>query len=68
MAVSACKDVDRSRPTSPQKNQEDCALLFRALPLIKIYFLNKFSKAWRASLGRKAAGVEVSFSLVTRIS
>jgi hypothetical protein len=26
------------------------------------YFLNKFSKAARASFGRKLAGVEVSFS------
>ena len=32
------------------------------------YFLNKFSKACRASLGRRLAGVEVSFSRVTRIS
>ena len=32
------------------------------------YFLNKFSNACRASLGRKLAGVEVSFSRVTRIS
>jgi hypothetical protein len=32
------------------------------------YFLNKFSNAARASLGRKLAGVEVSFSRVTRIS
>jgi hypothetical protein len=32
------------------------------------HFLNKFSNAWRASLGRRVAGVEVSFSLVTRIS
>jgi len=32
------------------------------------YFLNKFSNAARASFGRKLAGVEVSFSRVTRIS
>lgn len=32
------------------------------------YFLNKFSNAARASLGRWLAGVEVSFSRVTRIS
>jgi hypothetical protein len=34
----------------------------------QIHFLNKFSNACRASLGRRLAGVEVSFSLVTRIS
>jgi hypothetical protein len=33
-----------------------------------IYFLNKLSNAARASFGRKLAGVEVSFSRVTRIS
>jgi hypothetical protein len=43
------------------------------VPLVGIafavpYFLNKFSNACRASFGRKVAGVEVSFSLVTRIS
>ena len=32
------------------------------------YFLNKFSNAARASFGFKLAGVEVSFSRVTRIS
>ena len=32
------------------------------------HFLNKFSNAARASFGRNAAGVEVSFSRVTRIS
>jgi hypothetical protein len=32
------------------------------------YFLNRFSNAVRASFGFKLAGVEVSFSLVTRIS
>jgi len=32
------------------------------------YFLNKFSNAARASFGRRLAGVEVSFSRVTRIS
>ncbi len=32
------------------------------------YFLNKFSNACRASFGRRLAGVDVSFSLVTRIS
>ena len=32
------------------------------------YFLNKFSNAARASFGRKLAGVDVSFSRVTRIS
>ena len=31
-------------------------------------FLNKFSNACLASLGRKLAGVDVSFSRVTRIS
>ena len=34
----------------------------------RIYFLKRFSNAWRASLGRRVAGVEVSFSRVTRIS
>jgi hypothetical protein len=34
----------------------------------EFYFLNKFSNAARASLGRWLAGVEVSFSRVTRIS
>ena len=33
-----------------------------------LYFLNRFSNAARASFGRKVAGVEVSFSRVTRIS
>src|SRR5579864_9213126 len=33
-----------------------------------VHFLNKFSNAARASLGRALAGVEVSFSRVTRIS
>lgn len=32
------------------------------------YFLNKFSNAARASFGRRLAGVDVSFSRVTRIS
>jgi len=32
------------------------------------YFLNRFSNAARASFGRRLAGVEVSFSRVTRIS
>jgi hypothetical protein len=32
------------------------------------YFLNKLSNAARALVGRKLAGVEVSFSRVTRIS
>jgi len=32
------------------------------------HFLNKLSNAARASLGRRLAGVEVSFSRVTRIS
>jgi hypothetical protein len=32
------------------------------------YFLNKFSNACRASFGRRLAGVDVSFSRVTRIS
>ena len=32
------------------------------------YFLNRFSNAARASFGFNAAGVEVSFSRVTRIS
>ncbi len=32
------------------------------------YFLNKLSNAVRASFGRRLAGVEVSFSRVTRIS
>ena len=32
------------------------------------YFLNKLSNAARALLGRKLAGVEVSFSRVTRSS
>lgn len=32
------------------------------------YFLKRFSNAARASFGRKLAGVEVSFSRVTRIS
>lgn len=32
------------------------------------YFLNRFSNAARASFGFKLAGVEVSFSRVTRIS
>ena len=35
---------------------------------LAVYFLNRFSKAARASLGRRLAGVEVSFSRVTRIS
>jgi hypothetical protein len=29
------------------------------------YFLNKFSKAWRASMGRACTGVDVSFSTRT---
>src|SRR5512142_1368876 len=33
-----------------------------------VHFLNKFSNAARASFGRALAGVEVSFSRVTRIS
>jgi hypothetical protein len=36
--------------------------------LSTLYFLNKLSNAARASFGRKLAGVEVSFSRVTRIS
>jgi hypothetical protein len=32
------------------------------------YFLNRFSNAVRASVGRELAGVDVSFSRVTRIS
>lgn len=32
------------------------------------YFLNRFSNAVRASFGRRLAGVDVSFSRVTRIS
>jgi hypothetical protein len=31
------------------------------------HFLNRFSKAWRASMGRAALGVEVSFSTLTRM-
>src|ERR1019366_4786713 len=38
------------------------------LRFVVSYFLNKFSNACRASFGRKLAGVDVSFSLVTRIS
>jgi hypothetical protein len=34
----------------------------------QIYFLNRFSNACRASFGRRLAGVDVSFSLATRIS
>ena len=33
-----------------------------------VHFLNRFSNAARASLGRRLAGVDVSFSRVTRIS
>jgi hypothetical protein len=32
------------------------------------HFLNKFSKAWRASVGFAVTGVVVSFSVVTRIA
>src|SRR5271166_2102891 len=42
-------------------------ILTRAV-MAHLYFLNKFSKAVRASFGRNVAGVEVSFSRVTRIS
>ena len=41
--------------------------LVRLLPRTA-YFLNRFSNAVRASFGRKLAGVDVSFSRVTRIS
>jgi len=45
-----------------------CGDWFAAAQSVEHYFLNKFSKAARASLGRKLAGVDVSFSRVTRIS
>lgn len=35
---------------------------------LDLHFLNKLSNAARALLGRRLAGVEVSFSRVTRIS
>lgn len=38
------------------------------LPRSGAYFLNRFSNAARASLGFRLAGVDVSFSRVTRIS
>jgi len=33
-----------------------------------LYFLKRFSKAWRASIGLAVTGVVVSFSRVTRIA
>jgi len=45
-----------------------CGDWFAQAQSVELYFLNKFSKAARASLGRKLAGVDVSFSRVTRIS
>jgi len=41
---------------------------FSLRPPPNAYFLNRFSNAARASFGRKLAGVDVSFSRVTRIS
>ena len=48
--------------------QPPSAVLRSEAPLRHGHFLNKLSKAARASRGRKLAGVEVSFSRVTRIS
>jgi hypothetical protein len=44
------------------------AVPFPIITLKILHFLKRFSNACRASLGRATAGVDVSFSLVTRIS
>jgi hypothetical protein len=57
-----------SSATKPGRRKSSVNLVPSVVIALAFYFLNKFSNAARASFGLKLAGVEVSFSLVTRIS
>jgi hypothetical protein len=62
LEVYFCHLADHSQEKSSSRAADNSVR-----PTPPCYFLNKFSKAWRASMGRSAAGVEVSFSTITRM-